>query len=127
MQTPLLLNALLNVCISRSWVVPTLAAMHLHAFIAQALPLNASDRLRLTQLPGIGSNDVESLSPRANMADIVYHLEEKQDGRAGDVKTALQKWGHVEIVEASFRGEEIPSKVITYHLRSHLQSSVKQL
>ena len=122
MQAPLLLNAILNVCISRSWVVPTLAAMYSHAFIAQALPPNASDRLRLTQLPGIDSKDLESLSPRASMADIVYNLEGKQDARAGDVKTALQKWGRVEIVEASFRGEEIFSKVVTYHLRSHSHS-----
>jgi translocation protein SEC63 len=56
------------------------------------------------------------------MADIVYNLEEKQDARARDVKTALQKWGRVEIVEASFRGEEIPSKAVTYHLRSHSHS-----
>ncbi len=104
LQTPLLLNALLNVCIARTWLLPTLAVMRLYSLVAQALPPTASDRLRLTQLPGIGEQDVATLTPKANMKDLLCVLEEKKDPRAGDVKEALQKWGHVEIVEATFRG-----------------------
>jgi len=104
LQTPLLLNALLNVCVARTWLLPTLAVMRLYSLVAQALPPTASDKLRLTQLPGIDEKDIETLTPKASMKDLLYMLEEKKDPRAGDVKAALQKWGRVEIVEATFRG-----------------------
>ena len=104
LQTPLLLNALLNVCVARTWLSPTLAVMRLYSLVAQALPPTASDKLRLTQLPGIDEKDIETLTPKASMKDLLYMLEEKKDPRAGDVKAALQKWGRVEIIEATFRG-----------------------
>jgi translocation protein SEC63 len=107
LQTPLLLNALLNVCIARTWLLPTLAVMRLYSSVAQALPPNSSDRLRLTQLPGIDSKDLETLPAKAKMSELLHSLEEKKDPRAGDVKKTLEKWGRVEIVEASFRGKSL--------------------
>lgn len=79
--------------------------MRLYSSVAQALPPNASDRLRLTQLPSILYKDVESLPVKANMSDLLHSLEEKKDSRIEDVKKTLEKWGRVEIVEATFRGK----------------------
>jgi len=106
LQTPLLLNALLNVSVARTWLLPTLAIMQLYGYLAQALPPSASERLRFTQLPNISSDDVETVAPNAkDMSDVLYSLEEKKDPRASDVKKTIQKWGRVEIVEATFKGE----------------------
>ena len=80
--------------------------MQLYGYLAQALPPSASERLRLTQLPNISSDDVETVAPNAkDMSDVLYSLEEKKDPRASDVKKTIQKWGRVEIVEATFKGE----------------------
>ncbi|KAF8164785.1 Sec63 Brl domain-containing protein [Crassisporium funariophilum] len=99
LQTPLLLNALLNVSISRNWLFPSLFIMRLHAYFTQALPPSASERQRFTQLPGIGQDDVKTVGPKAkDMADFLHSLEEKDDPRLKNVKKAMEKWGHVEIV-----------------------------
>jgi len=110
LQTPLLLNALLNVSIARTWLLPTLATMRLFAAFAQALPPTASDRLRLTQLPGISVEDITAVAPKAkDMSDVLHSLEEKDDPRSKDVKKTLEKWGRVQIVEAAFKGESSAS------------------
>ncbi|RDB15649.1 Translocation protein sec63 [Hypsizygus marmoreus] len=116
LQTPHLLSALLNISISRNWLLPTLAIMRLHAYLAQAL-LPGSERLRFAQLPGIKTDEVSTLAPRAqDMGDFVHALEEKHDGRVVDVKKAMEKWGHVEIVDAAFKviGERVvtPSSIV---------------
>lgn len=104
LQTPLLLSALLNISISRSWLIPTIAVMRLHAYLAQAL-LPVSERSRFAQLPGIKTDELATLAPQAeNMADFAHALEEKQDGRVVDVKKAMEKWGRADIVDASFKG-----------------------
>ena len=106
LQTPLLLNALLNVSVARTWLLPTLTIMRLSAAFTQAIPPNASERSRLTQLPGISSEDVEAVAPKAkDMSDVLHSLEEKDDPRSIDVKKTLEKWGRAEIVEAVFKGE----------------------
>lgn len=107
LQTPLLLSALLNVCIARTWLSPTLAVMRLHSSVAQAIPPNASDRLHLTQLPGISFKDLEKLPAKASMVDLLHSLEEKKDPRLNNVRRTLEKWGRVEIVEATFRGKPL--------------------
>ncbi|KDR74324.1 hypothetical protein GALMADRAFT_70989 [Galerina marginata CBS 339.88] len=105
LQTPLLLSALLNVSVARTWLLPTLAIMRLYSFFAQALPLNASERLRFAQLPGIDSEDISEVAPKAkDLTDVLRSLEAKDDPRAADVKKALEKWGRVDIVDASFKG-----------------------
>ncbi|KAF9530979.1 Sec63 Brl domain-containing protein [Crepidotus variabilis] len=116
LQTPLLLNALLNVSIARTWLLPTLSIMRLYQYITQALPPNSSDRQKLTQLPGIDTKDLEAVSPKANISDLVYNLAEKKDPRLDNVKTAIKTWGRVDIAEASFKviGESVitPSAII---------------
>lgn len=60
------------------------------------------------------------------MADLVYSLEGKKDARASDVKKALEKWGRVEIVEASFRGEENLSRAVSLLTIVFAQSLAKR-
>ncbi|KAJ2913503.1 hypothetical protein MD484_g6889, partial [Candolleomyces efflorescens] len=117
LQTPLLLNALLNVSASRNWLTPTLAIMRINSYLAQALPPNAPTRVRLTQLPGVSKADIDSFSPRPReMTEVLSALEEKGDGRVGTVRKAISKWGRVEIVDAAFKviGERVvaPSSII---------------
>ncbi|KAF9468774.1 translocation protein sec63 [Collybia nuda] len=116
LQTPILLSALLNISISRSWLLPTLAIMRLHAYLAQAL-IPGSDHLRFAQLPGISTAEVDTLAHEArDLGDILSALEKKSDSRALDVKKALQKWGRIEIVDAAFKviGERVvtPSSIV---------------
>jgi translocation protein SEC63 len=104
LQLPVLLNAFLNVAISRNWLIPTLVIMRLHTYLAQALPPVENARARLTQLPSIQSKDVDQLSDAKTLTDVAEALESKQDDRASDVKKALQQWGSLEIVDAAFKG-----------------------
>ncbi|KAF8905804.1 hypothetical protein CPB84DRAFT_1844796 [Gymnopilus junonius] len=100
-----------------TWLLPTLAIMRLYSYIAQALPINASDRLKLTQLPGLSKEDILKVAPKAkDMEDLLHELEEKKDERLVDVKRAMEKWGRVDIVDATFKviGEKTvtPSAII---------------
>jgi translocation protein SEC63 len=104
LHAPLLLNALLNIATSRNWLIPTLSVMRLHAHLAQAL-LPGSDRLRFAQLPGIKGEEVGKLAPHArDLEDFVHALQEKADGRIGEVKKAVETWGRIELVDAVFKG-----------------------
>jgi len=92
--------------------------MRLYSSFVQALPPNASDRLRLTQLPGIDSKNLETLLAKANMSNVLYTLEQKKDPRTDDVRQTLEKWGRVEIIEATFRGKSFtnnPNMCQIYH------------
>ena len=108
LQTPALLNALIAVTTSRNWLVPTIYAMRLYAFITQAiLPQNFTVKPRLAQLPGIKYSEVvgENASIQADdVKDVATQLEQKGDGRADDVKKAVDKWGRLEIVDAAYKG-----------------------
>ncbi|KAJ2920663.1 hypothetical protein H1R20_g16432, partial [Candolleomyces eurysporus] len=100
LQTPLLLNALLNVLAARNRLTPTLGTM------------------RLNSLPGVSEADIDSFAPRLReMTEVLSALEEKGDGRAGTVRKAISKWGRVEIVDAAFKviGERVvtPSKDVS--------------
>ncbi|KAJ7743136.1 translocation protein sec63 [Mycena metata] len=114
LQTPLLLNAMLTISQSRNWLTPTLAIMRLHAFFAQALPPAPSPRHPLAQLPDIKIS--EFAANDSNYGALVEKLEEQSDGRVADVRKALDQWGRVEIVDATFRviGERIitPSSIV---------------
>lgn len=102
LQAPLLLSALLNISTGRSWLLPTLAIMRLHAYLVQAV-FPGSDRLQFAQLPGIKMDELTSLAPGAkDMDDFVQALEEKQDERMMDVQIAMEKWGRIQIVDAAF-------------------------
>lgn len=103
--------------VARTWLLPTLAIMRLHASFTQALPPNASEHLRLTQLPGLSTEDLKEVAPKAkSLTDVLRSLEEKADPRVNDVKKAIEKWGRVDLVSASFKviGERIvtPSSII---------------
>jgi translocation protein SEC63 len=75
--------------------------MRLHAYLTQAL-LPGKEQLKFAQLPGVKleekQGEVESI------AEFVEALEKKGDRRVKDVKTALQGWGRLELVDASFKG-----------------------
>lgn len=104
LHTPTLLNSLLNIITSRNWLVPTLAAMRLHAYLAQAL-LPGDTSLKLAQLPGIRETESrELLSSAVTVSNVAEKLEEKGDSRASEVRKAMSQWGKIEIVDASFKG-----------------------
>lgn len=103
LQTPFLLNALLQISLGRNWLAPSLAVMRLHAYFTQALP--PRNGLELAQLPRIGEDDAKVLRSEVDgMGTVVERLNEKGDGRAEDVKKALDRWGRVELVDAAFKG-----------------------
>ncbi|KXN80902.1 Translocation protein sec63 [Leucoagaricus sp. SymC.cos] len=131
LQLPLLLTALLNVSVSRSWLLPTLAIMRLHAYLAQALPPVDNQRMRLTQLPSIQSKDVEALTDAKTLTDVAEALESKKDGRASDIKKALEKWGTIDIVDVAFKviGERVvtPSSIVFLVVKLRLIPPSKQI
>jgi translocation protein SEC63 len=77
--------------------------MRLNAYFAQALPPIENERLRLTQLPFIQRADVETLDAKI-LTDVADVLESKKDERASVVRKALERWGTIEIVDATFKG-----------------------
>ncbi|PFH46819.1 hypothetical protein AMATHDRAFT_68973 [Amanita thiersii Skay4041] len=151
-QTPLLLNALLNITLSRNWLLPALSVMRLHAYLAQALPPSSYSLARapstkdqftpsefinplapqFAQLPGVSSSEeADDLAPHASdFNDFVHILEEKKDSRLLDVKTALKRWGHVDLVDASFKviGERVitPSAIIYLVVKLRLTPPLSQ-
>jgi len=115
-QLPHMLNALLTVSISRNWLLPTLAVMRLHAYLAQALA-PGNERLKFAQLPGIKSEEVRELAADTELLEeFVQTLETTGDERIGEVKKAMKTWGRVELVDASFKviGERLvtPSAIV---------------
>lgn len=104
LQTPALLNSLLNIVTSRNWLTPTLAAMRLHAFLTQALT-PGDNSLRLAQLPGVNPQEGRELLKNSNSLETVAgNLEKEGDSRASAVKKAVSKWGRIDLVDASFKG-----------------------
>ena len=75
--------------------------MRLHAYLAQAL-LPGKQQLKLAQLPNVKVGEETSVD---TVEEYVGTLEQKKDGRIDDVKRALDAWGRLELVEASFKGE----------------------
>jgi len=124
LQTPTLLNSMLNISVTRNWLLPTLSVMRLYAYLAQALP-PGQDHLRLAQLPGISADESADLSPRVNaFEDLITSFEKRGDGRVTEIKKAVQKWGKVEIVDAAFKvfGERYitPSAFISFVVKLRL-------
>lgn len=104
LSLPVLLSAMLNVSVSRNWLLPTLAIMHLHAYLAQALPPVKNQRNTLTQLPSIQNKDVQSLSDTKTLTDVAEVFQLKKDERVSDIQKALERWGAPEIVNVTFKG-----------------------
>ncbi|KAF5377761.1 hypothetical protein D9757_008081 [Collybiopsis confluens] len=115
LQTPVLLNALLNISLSRNWLVPTIYVMRLHGYLAQALLPRPSPAKqdRLSQLPGIKAEDALKAE---DLLEVVEELEAKNDSRVDDVKKVVSRWGRLELVDASYKviGERIvtPSSIV---------------
>ena len=104
LQTPNILNALLNISMARNWFLPTLAVMHLHAYLAQAL-FPGNDKSKYAQLPGISEDDVKTLPEGVStLEDYIQALEEKGDERLPEIKKAAARWGRLELVDAKFQG-----------------------
>jgi len=104
LQTPSLLNALLNISMARNWFYPSIAVMHLHAHLTQAL-LPGSN-VTYTQLPGIGESDIKDLPEVMDgLGDFARSLEDKGDARAQDVGKAVNRWGRLDVFDFSFKGK----------------------
>ncbi|KAJ3843252.1 Sec63 Brl domain-containing protein [Lentinula raphanica] len=115
LQTPLLLNALLNIAIARNWLTTTMHVMRLQSYLAQAIvpQVSPAKQDRLTQLPEITSKD--SLKGD-DLAEVVKELEASNDNRSDNVKKAVSRWGRLELVDAAYKviGERIivPSSIV---------------
>jgi translocation protein SEC63 len=105
LQTPNLLNALLTITTARNWSQPTIAAMRLHAYLAQGI-LPGSPGARWAQLPGLKNDEIRALPPLSrDFKDVITALEEqKKNSLAADARKTLERWGRIDIVDARFRG-----------------------
>jgi translocation protein SEC63 len=104
LQSPTLLNALLAITTARNWSQPSIAAMRLHAYLAQGI-LPGSQGARWAQLPGLQKSDIRALPAASrDFADVITHLEEQKNNIAEDARKAMERWGRIEIVDAKFRG-----------------------
>ncbi|SRR6266702_1142955 len=104
LQTPALLNALINITTARNWSQPSIAAMRLHAYLAQGI-LPGSPGARWAQLPGMKRGDIRALPATSrDFADVIAHLEEQKNVLAEDARKAVQRWGRIEVVDATFKG-----------------------
>ncbi|KIJ19749.1 hypothetical protein PAXINDRAFT_166003 [Paxillus involutus ATCC 200175] len=112
-KTPTLLNALLNIASARSWLGPTLGAMRVHAYIAQAL-VPGEAVLPQAQLPGFDA--ATSSSEKHDLTAFVQALEESGDDRAAEARKALNNWESLEVVDIEFKviGERLvtPSSIV---------------
>lgn len=75
--------------------------MRLHGYLAQAL-LPGKEQLKFAQLPGI--NIGEKWEEARTVEDFVWALEQKGDDRVTAMNKALERWGRLELVDASFKG-----------------------
>ncbi|KIK95455.1 hypothetical protein PAXRUDRAFT_140659 [Paxillus rubicundulus Ve08.2h10] len=100
LRTPALLNALLTIASARSWLAPTLGAMRLHAYIAQAL-VPGEPVLPQAQLPGFDA--VTSRPEKHGLLAFVQALEGSGDDRAAEARKALNNWESLEVVDIGFK------------------------
>ncbi|KAI0706889.1 Sec63 Brl domain-containing protein [Cerioporus squamosus] len=117
LQTPVLLNFMLSITMSRSWLLPTVSAMRLHAYITQAL-LPGQPELRAAQLPGIDLSEAPSLSSSESFEAAVSLLSQSESSALPDAEKALERLGQTEIVDASFKviGERLVTPSSFVHL-----------
>ncbi|KDQ65135.1 hypothetical protein JAAARDRAFT_168038 [Jaapia argillacea MUCL 33604] len=116
LHTPTLLNSFLQISTSRNWLSPTLSIMRLQSHLAQAIPPSPADnKLKFSQLPGVEASEVKE-EDVDKIEDLVDVLSGKGDGRVGEIKKAVKKWGRLDVVDASFKviGERLvtPSAIV---------------
>lgn len=125
LQSPTLLNALLTITTARNWSQPSIAAMRLHAYLAQGI-LPGSPGARWAQLPGLQKSDIRALPAASrDFADVITHLEEQKNVIADDARKAMERWGRIEVVDAKFKviGERIVTPQALVHLVLKLRVS----
>lgn len=95
---------MLNITMSRNWLLPTIAAMRLHAYLTQAL-IPGKAELKAAQLPGISPTDAPALSSSESIefASAVSSLEKTEPAALPDAQKALERLGQTDIVDASFK------------------------
>lgn len=98
LHAPSLLNSLLNIALAHSWLLPTVRIMHLHAHLAQAILPGAE---KMIQFPGI-DDSTEDIPD--SLEGLIERLEETGDHRLDAVKKTGEKWGRLEVVDASYKG-----------------------
>lgn len=108
LRSPTVLTSLLNIAMAHNWLTPTLNAMRLHAYLTQAIAPNTTEDAQVfTQLPNMSEDDVKSFE-KLEICDIesfISALQKTEDARAEDAKKAINNWGKIDLVEASFKGE----------------------
>lgn len=108
MRIPALATSLLNVSMSRNWLLPTISLLRLQAYLVQAVhPVQAAEAALLTQLPYVTEDDVVAAAEHVDEHDLkafVEYLQERKDGRTEEVLKSVGRWGRLDLVEASFRG-----------------------
>jgi len=75
--------------------------VRLHAYVAQAL-LPGKEQFKFAQLPGVKPG--EKGEGAESIEDFVGALAGKGDGRVTFMERALESWGRLELVDASFKG-----------------------
>ncbi|KAH9921565.1 DnaJ-domain-containing protein [Epithele typhae] len=99
LHTPVLLNSMLNITMSRNWLLPTIAAMRLHAYLTQAL-LPSQSSSKAAQIPGISPSDASGLP---DFSAAVASLSKSDSASLPDAQKALARLGQTDIVDASFK------------------------
>jgi translocation protein SEC63 len=86
--------------------------MRLHTYLAQALPPVSSSIQyhRLAQLPDMQTDKVKNLveghsAKGLEVEHFVCLLEKNEDPSVEEVKKAIEVWGRMELVDASFKGK----------------------
>ena len=111
LRSPQVLSSLLNICLSRNWLTPSLAAVQLSAHLTQAVPpppktVKESDKdwLKFSQLPDMSLDEVDKFKDVHGFDRLIQNLESSNDPRVGDVKKVVQNLGNVQIVGSAFKG-----------------------
>ena len=126
LQSPQVLSSLLNICLSRNWLTPSLAAVQLSAHLTQAVPpppktVKESDKdwLKFSQLPDIALDEVDKFKDVHGFDRLIQNLESSKDPRAGDVKKVVQDWGNIQIIGSSFKGQRVNREQIYWADRKY--------
>jgi translocation protein SEC63 len=115
---------------ARNWLSPTLAIMRLHTYLAQALPpvSNSIRYHRLAQLPGMDPDKVKNLVAHSTegleVEDFIHLLEKKDNQSVEEVKKALEVWGRLELVDASFKGKSFSVAFLHFNTSSFKKSQL---
>jgi len=124
LHAPLLLNSLLSITVTRSWLLPTLATLRMHAYLAQAIPPGRHPML-FAQLPGVQEEEAQKLTESVEtIEELVDTLQHDGDDRVQDVKRAAENWGKLDLLHADFKviGDRLvtPSSIVYLVIKARL-------